>query len=65
MMHPNVYIPKLRNHQENRLFIGGYPYLTAELEFSIKMIDTSMIAVEVGMFYFLTGLYLFINLAVL
>ncbi|CAB4423613.1 unnamed protein product [Rhizophagus irregularis] len=36
----------IRNHQECRLFIGGYPYLTADPEFSINMIDTSMIAVE-------------------
>ncbi|PKK73069.1 hypothetical protein RhiirC2_353776 [Rhizophagus irregularis] len=46
MMRSKVCIPKLRNHQECRLFIGGYPYLTADPEFSINMIDTSMISVE-------------------
>lgn len=47
------------------MFVGGYPYLTADPEFSIKMIDTSMIAVDVGMIYFLAGPVLFINLAIL
>ncbi|CAB5291773.1 unnamed protein product [Rhizophagus irregularis] len=46
MMRSKVCIPKLRNHQECRLFIGEYPYLTADPEFSINMIDTSMISVE-------------------
>ncbi|CAB5388597.1 unnamed protein product [Rhizophagus irregularis] len=41
-----VCIPKLRNHQVCRLFIGGHPYVSANPEFSIKMIDTSVIAVE-------------------
>ena len=52
MMRPKVAFLSLRNHQECRMFIGGRPYLTADPEFSIKMIDTAMIAVEVSMFYF-------------
>ncbi|CAG8758998.1 3785_t:CDS:2, partial [Racocetra persica] len=42
----NTFPLEIRNHQECRLFIGGHPYLTADPEFSIKMIDTAMIAVE-------------------
>ncbi|RHZ76092.1 hypothetical protein Glove_205g44 [Diversispora epigaea] len=42
----NTFPLAIRNHQECRLFIGGYPYLSADPEFSIKMVDTSMIAVE-------------------
>jgi len=42
----NTFPLVIRNHQECRMFIGGYPYLTADPEFSIKMIDTAMIAVE-------------------
>ncbi|PKY38519.1 hypothetical protein RhiirA4_537363 [Rhizophagus irregularis] len=44
----NTFPLVIRNHQVCRLFIGGYPYMFANPEYSIKMIDTSMIAVEVG-----------------
>ncbi|RIA84893.1 hypothetical protein C1645_831614 [Glomus cerebriforme] len=42
----NTFPLVIRNHQECRMFIGGYPYLTADPEYSIKMIDTTIIAVE-------------------
>ncbi|CAB5388609.1 unnamed protein product [Rhizophagus irregularis] len=42
----NTFPLVIRNHQVCRLFIGGYPYMFANPEYSIKMIDTSMIAVE-------------------
>ncbi|CAG8805607.1 7168_t:CDS:2 [Dentiscutata erythropus] len=42
----NTFPLAIRNHQEYRMFIGGLPYLAADPEFSIKMIDTAMIAVE-------------------
>ena len=51
-MCPKVASLKLRNNEECKMFIGGYSYLTEDLEFSINMIGTAMIAVGVSMFYF-------------
>jgi hypothetical protein len=49
------------------MFIKKYLYLIADLEFSIKMISTVIIAVEVSMFISNRTIftYLFINLTVL
>ncbi|KAF0396324.1 hypothetical protein F8M41_010084 [Gigaspora margarita] len=48
----NTFPLAIRKHQECRMFLGGLPYLEADPEFSIKMIDTAMIAADVSLFYF-------------
>ncbi|CAG8846341.1 18657_t:CDS:2, partial [Gigaspora margarita] len=44
----NTFPLAIRKHQECRMFLGGLPYLKADPEFSIKMIDTAMIAVDIS-----------------